>query len=159
MPDANKENTINQLVGAAFGAAGQRCMALSTAIFVGESRNWLPELVERSRSLRVNAGICANAHLHFKQNLFLLFHFSHPFFFLCKIENIYAYAVLKVISQAQMWDPWSLLKPKREWSVWFSLVWKKVPKCCWMGGMSKSRDMKMETLLGQLSWAKLWWDL
>uniref|UniRef100_A0A8D3E041 methylmalonate-semialdehyde dehydrogenase (CoA acylating) n=1 Tax=Scophthalmus maximus TaxID=52904 RepID=A0A8D3E041_SCOMX len=55
MPDANKENTINQLVGAAFGAAGQRCMALSTAIFVGESRKWLPELVERSKSLRVNA--------------------------------------------------------------------------------------------------------
>uniref|UniRef100_H2M098 methylmalonate-semialdehyde dehydrogenase (CoA acylating) n=1 Tax=Oryzias latipes TaxID=8090 RepID=H2M098_ORYLA len=43
MPDANKENTINQLVGAAFGAAGQRCMALSTAIFVGESRDWLPD--------------------------------------------------------------------------------------------------------------------
>lgn len=58
MPDANKENTLNQLVGAAFGAAGQRCMALSTAIFVGESRDWLPELVERSKSLRVNAGIC-----------------------------------------------------------------------------------------------------
>lgn len=56
MPDANKENTINQLVGAAFGAAGQRCMALSTAIFVGESREWLQELVERSKSLRVNAG-------------------------------------------------------------------------------------------------------
>lgn len=56
MPDANKENTINQLVGAAFGAAGQRCMALSTAIFVGESQQWIPELVERSKSLRVNAG-------------------------------------------------------------------------------------------------------
>lgn len=56
MPDANKENTINQLVGAAFGAAGQRCMALSTAIFVGEAIEWLPELVERSKSLRVNAG-------------------------------------------------------------------------------------------------------
>ena len=26
MPDANKENALNQLVGAAFGAAGQRCM-------------------------------------------------------------------------------------------------------------------------------------
>lgn len=86
MPDANKENTINQLVGAAFGAAGQRCMALSTAIFVGESRNWLPELVERSRSLRVNAGICADANLHFKRHLSLLFHFSH-FFFLCKMQK------------------------------------------------------------------------
>lgn len=56
MPDANKENTLNQLVGAAFGAAGQRCMALSTAILVGEARRWLPELVERSKALRVNAG-------------------------------------------------------------------------------------------------------
>lgn len=35
LPDANKEYTLNQLVGAAFGAAGQRCMALSTAVFVG----------------------------------------------------------------------------------------------------------------------------
>ncbi|XP_040189438.1 methylmalonate-semialdehyde dehydrogenase [acylating], mitochondrial [Rana temporaria] len=56
MPDANKENTLNQLVGAAFGAAGQRCMALSTAVLVGEAKKWLPELVERSKKLRVNAG-------------------------------------------------------------------------------------------------------
>lgn len=56
MPDANKENTLNQLVGAAFGAAGQRCMALSTAILVGEAQKWLPELVDRAKNLRVNAG-------------------------------------------------------------------------------------------------------
>uniref|UniRef100_A0A671S3Q3 methylmalonate-semialdehyde dehydrogenase (CoA acylating) n=1 Tax=Sinocyclocheilus anshuiensis TaxID=1608454 RepID=A0A671S3Q3_9TELE len=56
MPDANKENTLNQFVGAAFGAAGQRCMALSTAVLVGEARDWLPELVERAKGLRVNAG-------------------------------------------------------------------------------------------------------
>eukprot|EP00061_Rhincodon_typus_P018532 g47741.t1 len=56
MPDSNKENTLNQLVGAAFGAAGQRCMALSTAVLVGEARNWLPELVERAKKLKVNAG-------------------------------------------------------------------------------------------------------
>jgi acyl-CoA reductase-like NAD-dependent aldehyde dehydrogenase len=31
-------------VGAAFGAAGQRCMALSTAILVGETREWLTDL-------------------------------------------------------------------------------------------------------------------
>ena len=43
-------------VGAAFGAAGQRCMALSTAVFVGESRNWIPDLVERAKKLKVNAG-------------------------------------------------------------------------------------------------------
>jgi len=56
MPDANKENTINQLVGAAFGAAGQRCMALTTAVFVGETKNWIPDLIEKARKLKVNAG-------------------------------------------------------------------------------------------------------
>ncbi|KAG8235184.1 hypothetical protein J437_LFUL014148 [Ladona fulva] len=56
MADANKENTLNQLVGAAFGAAGQRCMALSTAVFVGEAKNWLPDLVERAKKLKVSAG-------------------------------------------------------------------------------------------------------
>lgn len=60
MPDANKEHTLNQLVGAAFGAAGQRCMALSTAVFVGESQNWVPELVERAKKLKVNAGHVPN---------------------------------------------------------------------------------------------------
>lgn len=32
-------------------------MALSTVIFVGESKNWLPEIVERAKKLRVGAGI------------------------------------------------------------------------------------------------------
>ncbi|XP_071548684.1 probable methylmalonate-semialdehyde/malonate-semialdehyde dehydrogenase [acylating], mitochondrial [Panulirus ornatus] len=63
MPDANKESTLTQLVGAAFGAAGQRCMALSTAVFVGEAKEWLPELVERSKKLRVNAGHVPDADL------------------------------------------------------------------------------------------------
>jgi len=56
MPDANKENSLNQLVGAAFGAAGQRCMALSTAVFVGEAQQWLPDLIARAQALNVNAG-------------------------------------------------------------------------------------------------------
>jgi len=56
MADANKESTLNQLVGAAFGAAGQRCMALSTAVFVGKAKEWLPELVEKAKKLKVNAG-------------------------------------------------------------------------------------------------------
>uniref|UniRef100_T1HFR3 Probable methylmalonate-semialdehyde/malonate-semialdehyde dehydrogenase [acylating], mitochondrial n=1 Tax=Rhodnius prolixus TaxID=13249 RepID=T1HFR3_RHOPR len=54
LPDANKGNTLNQLVGAAFGAAGQRCMALSTAIFVGEANDWLNDLKERAEKLKVN---------------------------------------------------------------------------------------------------------
>lgn len=38
-------------------------MALSTAIFVGESAKWLPELAERSKNLKVNAGHEAGADL------------------------------------------------------------------------------------------------
>lgn len=56
MPDANKEQTLNALVGAAFGAAGQRCMALSVAVMVGESKEWIGELVEKAKTLKVNAG-------------------------------------------------------------------------------------------------------
>jgi malonate-semialdehyde dehydrogenase (acetylating)/methylmalonate-semialdehyde dehydrogenase len=44
MPDANKAQTINSLVGASCGAAGQRCMAISAAVFVGEAAAWIPEL-------------------------------------------------------------------------------------------------------------------
>lgn len=57
MPDADREATVNALVGAAFGAAGQRCMALSVAIFVGESSSWIPELVEKARKLKVGYGM------------------------------------------------------------------------------------------------------
>ncbi|CAD7086912.1 unnamed protein product [Hermetia illucens] len=63
MADANKENTLNQLAGAAFGAAGQRCMALSTAVFVGEANKWIPDLVERAKQLKVNAGHVPGADL------------------------------------------------------------------------------------------------
>mmetsp|Transcript_22622 Transcript_22622/g.40107 ORF Transcript_22622/g.40107 Transcript_22622/m.40107 type:complete len:538 (-) Transcript_22622:53-1666(-) len=56
LPDADKEMTLDALVGAAFGAAGQRCMALSAVIFVGESQEWIPELVDRASKLTVGPG-------------------------------------------------------------------------------------------------------
>ncbi len=56
LPDANKEQTLNAIAGAAFGAAGQRCMAASTLVLVGEARNWIPEIVEKAKTLKVNAG-------------------------------------------------------------------------------------------------------
>jgi len=56
MPDAHKEHAINSLVGSAFGAAGQRCMALSTVVFVGESKEWIIEIVTRGAKLRVGPG-------------------------------------------------------------------------------------------------------
>jgi malonate-semialdehyde dehydrogenase (acetylating) / methylmalonate-semialdehyde dehydrogenase len=63
IPDANKNATINAIVGAAFGAAGQRCMALSTLVLVGKSREWLPEIVERAKALKVNGGFEPDADL------------------------------------------------------------------------------------------------
>ncbi|MDO4969834.1 MAG: CoA-acylating methylmalonate-semialdehyde dehydrogenase [Comamonadaceae bacterium] len=56
LPDANKEQTLNALAGAAFGAAGQRCMAVSVAVLVGEAQHWIPELVEKAKTLKVSAG-------------------------------------------------------------------------------------------------------
>ncbi|WP_047249920.1 CoA-acylating methylmalonate-semialdehyde dehydrogenase [Chromobacterium subtsugae] len=56
LPDANKEQALNQLVGAAFGAAGQRCMALTVAVLVGEAQSWIPELAAKARGLKVGAG-------------------------------------------------------------------------------------------------------
>lgn len=56
MPDANKEQTLNAIAGAAFGAAGQRCMALPVIVLVGEAQSWLPELVAKAKTLKVNAG-------------------------------------------------------------------------------------------------------
>lgn len=56
MPDASKEQTLNALVGAAFGAAGQRCMALSVAVMVGDTKHWVDELVNKTKTLKVNAG-------------------------------------------------------------------------------------------------------
>lgn len=63
MPDANKNLALNSIVGAAFGAAGQRCMALSVAILVGEAQSWLPELVERAQKLKVSGGFEPGADL------------------------------------------------------------------------------------------------
>lgn len=57
--------SLNQLVGAAFGAAGQRCMALSTAVFVGDSQKWITDLIERVQKLKVDAGkIYQNYFMH-----------------------------------------------------------------------------------------------
>src|SRR5690606_38934304 len=56
LPDAVKEPTLDALAGAAFGAAGQRCMATSVAVLVGAASRWLPDIVQRARQLKVSAG-------------------------------------------------------------------------------------------------------
>lgn len=57
LPDADKEGCINAIVGAAFGAAGQRCMALSTCIFVGGANSWMSDLKEKASGLKVGNGM------------------------------------------------------------------------------------------------------
>ena len=56
LPDAHKAQTLDALAGASFGAAGQRCMAVSVAVLVGEARRWIPDLVERARRMSVGDG-------------------------------------------------------------------------------------------------------
>ncbi|WP_442762649.1 CoA-acylating methylmalonate-semialdehyde dehydrogenase [Malikia spinosa] len=56
LPDANKEQTLNAIAGAAFGAAGQRCMALPVVLLVGEAQQWIPELVAKAQTLKVSSG-------------------------------------------------------------------------------------------------------
>ncbi|KAI6358445.1 Methylmalonate-semialdehyde dehydrogenase [acylating] mitochondrial [Pyricularia grisea] len=63
LPDCNKNQFLNAIVGAAFGAAGQRCMALSTLVMVGETKEWLPELAELAKGLSVNGGFEEGADL------------------------------------------------------------------------------------------------
>jgi len=53
MPDANKDQTVSNLVGASCGAAGQRCMAISVAVLVGEAKKWIPEIQKGIANLKV----------------------------------------------------------------------------------------------------------
>src|SRR4051794_31092784 len=58
MPDAVIDETVNGIIGSAFGAAGQRCMAGSVVVTVGDAHDRLmPSLVEATRALRVGDGL------------------------------------------------------------------------------------------------------
>jgi malonate-semialdehyde dehydrogenase (acetylating)/methylmalonate-semialdehyde dehydrogenase len=56
MPDADKEHTLNSLIGACFGAAGQRCMAIHVVVLVGAAIDWVPDLVKKGKALKVGPG-------------------------------------------------------------------------------------------------------
>ncbi|WP_028291954.1 CoA-acylating methylmalonate-semialdehyde dehydrogenase [Oceanobacter kriegii] len=57
MPDADMDNTVNQLLGAAFGSSGERCMALSVAVAVGDEAAdaLVSKLQEAMKGLKVGA--------------------------------------------------------------------------------------------------------
>ncbi|PSL14662.1 malonate-semialdehyde dehydrogenase (acetylating)/methylmalonate-semialdehyde dehydrogenase [Marinobacterium halophilum] len=63
MPDANRSQAINNVIGSCFGAAGQRCMANSVVVLVGEAKEWLPELIERSTMMIIGPGTQRDADL------------------------------------------------------------------------------------------------
>jgi malonate-semialdehyde dehydrogenase (acetylating)/methylmalonate-semialdehyde dehydrogenase len=64
MPDADLEQATDALIGAAFGSAGERCMAISVAVLVGDTaERMLPQLAARARELRIAEGMQADAEM------------------------------------------------------------------------------------------------
>jgi malonate-semialdehyde dehydrogenase (acetylating) / methylmalonate-semialdehyde dehydrogenase len=64
MPDADMEQTTKILCDSAFGCAGQRCLAASVAIAVGDSRTEVTErIVEAARTRRVGCGLDAGVEM------------------------------------------------------------------------------------------------
>src|SRR3954454_517677 len=58
MPDAVIDRTVNGIIGSAFGAAGQRCMAGSVVVTVGDAQErLLPALKEATEAVRVGDGL------------------------------------------------------------------------------------------------------
>jgi malonate-semialdehyde dehydrogenase (acetylating)/methylmalonate-semialdehyde dehydrogenase len=55
LPDADKDQVVKALVGASVGAAGQRCMAISVAVFVGAAQEWIPEVKEALAAVKPGA--------------------------------------------------------------------------------------------------------
>jgi malonate-semialdehyde dehydrogenase (acetylating)/methylmalonate-semialdehyde dehydrogenase len=57
MPDADLDQSVDALIGAAYGSAGERCMAISVAVLVGDvADNIMPALVKRTQALKVLNG-------------------------------------------------------------------------------------------------------
>ena len=57
MPDADPDQAADALIGAAYGSAGERCMAISVLVAVGAAAEAVvPRVLERARRLRMGAG-------------------------------------------------------------------------------------------------------
>jgi malonate-semialdehyde dehydrogenase (acetylating)/methylmalonate-semialdehyde dehydrogenase len=64
MPDADLDQAVDALVGAAYGSAGERCMAISVAVLVGDVADKIvPKLAERAKALKVKNGIELDAEM------------------------------------------------------------------------------------------------
>jgi malonate-semialdehyde dehydrogenase (acetylating)/methylmalonate-semialdehyde dehydrogenase len=64
MPDADLEQTVDALIGAGYGSAGERCMAISVAVAVGDVADKLvPALAARAKALKVKNGMEPDAEM------------------------------------------------------------------------------------------------
>ena len=64
MPDANLEQAVKDIVGAAYGSAGERCMALPVAVTVGKKTGdeFVERMLDAARGLKVGTSTDADAH-------------------------------------------------------------------------------------------------
>jgi malonate-semialdehyde dehydrogenase (acetylating)/methylmalonate-semialdehyde dehydrogenase len=64
MPDADIEQAVDALIGSAYGSAGERCMAISVAVLVGDvADRILPRLAARAKALKVKNGLEPDAEM------------------------------------------------------------------------------------------------
>ena len=64
MPDADLDQAVDALIGSAYGSAGERCMAISVAVLVGDvGERIVPLLAERAKSLKVKNGMEPDAEM------------------------------------------------------------------------------------------------
>ena len=64
MPDADIEQAVDGLIGAGYGSAGERCMAISVAVLVGDvADKVVPLLAERARTLKIKNGLELDAEM------------------------------------------------------------------------------------------------
>jgi malonate-semialdehyde dehydrogenase (acetylating)/methylmalonate-semialdehyde dehydrogenase len=64
MPDADIDQAVDALVGSAYGSAGERCMAISVAVLVGDAGDRIiPKLAERAKVLKVKNGMEPDAEM------------------------------------------------------------------------------------------------
>ena len=64
MPDCNMEQAVKDIVGAAYGSAGERCMALPVAVTVGKKTGdeFVERMVDAARNLKVGISTDTDAH-------------------------------------------------------------------------------------------------
>jgi malonate-semialdehyde dehydrogenase (acetylating) / methylmalonate-semialdehyde dehydrogenase len=64
MPDADIEQAVDALIGSAYGSAGERCMAISVAVLVGDIADKIvPKLAARAKTLKIKNGMDADAEM------------------------------------------------------------------------------------------------